>query len=92
MVWNYESARIEGRQAIFALPLEGYGFGAVLAVTSGAAVEGLASFLGTMKERAKVPLQSLSDDWHSLTQQLVEIAPTKPARSAPGRNGVDSRR
>jgi gamma-glutamyl hercynylcysteine S-oxide synthase len=75
--------RIEGGRALLAFALEPRGFGAVFALDAGAAQEGLDDFLAAMHERARVPLQSLSKEWRSLPQVLVEIAPTTPAASAP---------
>ncbi|TRZ67896.1 MAG: formylglycine-generating enzyme family protein [Rhodocyclaceae bacterium] len=76
-------ARIRNGQAILALALETYGFGAVLAVRKGAALSGLDGFLKKMAGPACVPLQSLSSTWTPSQQRLVEVAPTKVAESAP---------
>jgi len=75
--------RIDGDQAVFAFALEAHGFGALLAIDAGAQVDGLDAFLTQMRERATTPLQSLSNAWRSIPQQLVAIEPTKPAANAP---------
>ncbi len=84
-VWNGGELhpRIKGDEAILAFPLETRGYGAVLAVDSGAAVEGLDIYLAKMHELNRVPLQSLSAEWHSLPQKIAPIAPTHPASAAP---------
>jgi formylglycine-generating enzyme required for sulfatase activity len=84
-VWNGAALhpRIEGDQAIVALALETRGYGAVLALEANAQIEGLAPFLARMKELTSVPLQTLSNQWQALPQQMVPIAPTKPAATAP---------
>jgi formylglycine-generating enzyme required for sulfatase activity len=75
--------RIDGARAVLAFAMEGRGFGALLALAPGAEVEGLDAFLARMHEHARTPLASLSNTWRSLPQQLVDIAPTAPAASAP---------
>ncbi|HZV23054.1 MAG TPA: SUMF1/EgtB/PvdO family nonheme iron enzyme, partial [Luteimonas sp.] len=77
------SPRVDGDRAVLAFALEPRGFGAVFALDAGATQEGLDDFLAAMRERARVPLQSLSKDWRSLPQALVEIAATKPLATAP---------
>lgn len=83
--WHGEKLepRIADGEAYIALNLETRGYGAVLAIEAGAKVEGLDSFLKQMKDFNQVSLQSLSNVWQALPQQMVEIAPTKPAASAP---------
>ncbi|EIM03334.1 sulfatase-modifying factor protein [Rhodanobacter thiooxydans] len=75
--------RLDGDRAVFDFALEGRGFGALLALAPGASLDGLDAFLARMRERSSVPLQSLSNQWRSLPQQLVPIAPTRPAIEAP---------
>lgn len=75
--------RLDGDRAVFDFALEGRGFGALLALAPGAALDGLDAFLARMRELSSVPLQSLSAQWRSLPQQLVPIAPTRPAAEAP---------
>ena len=74
--------RIDGDKAVFEFALEAHGFGALLAVDAGVQVDALDAFLVQMRERAKTPLQSLSNTWHSIPQRLVAIEPTNPAASA----------
>jgi gamma-glutamyl hercynylcysteine S-oxide synthase len=73
--------RLAEGQAIFSLALEPRGFGALLAVAAGEGVD--AALLARMAELARTPLQSLDKTWKPLTQQLVDIAPTTPAATAP---------
>lgn len=75
--------RIENGQAVLSFAMEPRGFGAVFALDADVEEPDLEDFLARMRERARVPLQSLSNSWHSLLQQLVPIAPTAPAATAP---------
>ncbi|HEY5801060.1 MAG TPA: SUMF1/EgtB/PvdO family nonheme iron enzyme, partial [Burkholderiaceae bacterium] len=69
--------------ATITLKLEKRGFGAVLAVESAAPVADLDGFMASMAALADKPLQSFSGAWKPIPQQLVPIAPTKPAATAP---------
>jgi iron(II)-dependent oxidoreductase len=69
--------------ATIALSLDKKGYGAVLAVEAGARIDGLDEFLQRMRGLADKPLRSFSGEWKPLPQQMVEIAPTRPAASAP---------
>jgi iron(II)-dependent oxidoreductase len=84
-VWNGVrlEPRIEGNKARCTLKLEAHGFGAILAVTGGAPTQDLAAFLEQMSKLARTPLRSISAEWRSLPQQLVEIPPTRGAAEAP---------
>jgi formylglycine-generating enzyme required for sulfatase activity len=75
--------RLDGGRAVFDFALEGRGFGALLTLAPGAAIDGLDGFLARMRERSAVPLASLSNQWRSLPQQLVPIEPTQTAAQAP---------
>ncbi len=75
--------RIRASDAVLALPLEGRGYGAVLAVEKGASVEGLDAFLAKMEKMTKEPLKNFSSVWRPLPQQMVAIKPTGPIASAP---------
>jgi len=75
--------RIDGDRAIFDFALEARGFGALLAVEANAGIEGLDDFMAHMREHACTPLQALPNAWQPIPQQLVEIAPTRPAATAP---------
>jgi iron(II)-dependent oxidoreductase len=84
-VWNGVplTPRVVGALAVLETTLEARGFGAVLAVEEGVAVEGLEDFLATMRKLAEVPLQSLSAQWNPIAQRLVAIAPTRRASAPP---------
>jgi formylglycine-generating enzyme required for sulfatase activity len=84
-VWNGAELhpRADAGEATIALTLETRGYGAVLAVERGATFDGLEAFLAQRRELTRTPLQSFSAEWRALPQQLVPIAPTKPAASAP---------
>jgi len=75
--------KIDGGKAVVTFEMEGHGFGALLAIDSGSEIERLDEVLGQMHRWAKVPLKSLSHEWHFLPQQMVETAASKPAKSAP---------
>ncbi len=84
-VWNGAALqpRVVGDLAIFDFAIETRGFGALLAVDDGAKADGLNDFLARMHALAVVPLQSLSNQWRSLSQQLVPIENTRIATEAP---------
>ncbi|MFC4763161.1 formylglycine-generating enzyme family protein [Dyella koreensis] len=84
-VWNGTviEPRLAQGKACFELTLEGSGFGALLALDSGASCDGLDAFLTRMRALAATPLHSLSRQWKAIPQQLVEIEATKPAVAAP---------
>jgi iron(II)-dependent oxidoreductase len=75
--------RLDDGRAVFDFALEARGFGALLALAPGAAIDGLDRFLARMRERSAVPLASLSNQWRSLPQQLVPIEPTQTAAQTP---------
>ena len=74
---------VEGDKARLGFTIEGYGFGAVLAVKDGPLPANLTTFLEQMHQLNSVRLDSFSSQWHVLPQALVPIKPTKPAASAP---------
>ncbi|MGZ5200671.1 MAG: formylglycine-generating enzyme family protein [Telluria sp.] len=74
---------LEGDTAILSFAMEKRGFGAVIALDAGVQVDGFDAFLARMRGHAAKPLQSLSGAWKPLAQQLVAIAPTAPAKTAP---------
>ncbi|WP_245815739.1 formylglycine-generating enzyme family protein [Luteimonas chenhongjianii] len=84
-VWNGRelAPRILDGQAIFELPLEARGFGAVLAVEAGVTVDGLDGFLATVAAQAATPHAAHSATWRALPQALVDVAPTAPRPTAP---------
>jgi len=75
--------RRSDRGVFIEFPMEAHGYGALLVVDPGTEVAGLSAYLAKMAELTKTPLASYSHEWHFLPQKLMEIAPTKPAASAP---------
>ncbi len=84
-VWNGAELypRIVGGNAVISMDIETRGYGAVLALEHGATVEGLAALLAQMQQYNLVRLQSLSDVWQALPQQMVVIAATQTVSHAP---------
>ena len=84
-LWNGRALtpKLRAGQATLALPLETRGFGAVLAVEAEVTLDFLPAFLAAMAERAKTPLTSLSNAWKFLPQEIVPVAPSRPAAQAP---------
>lgn len=70
--------RLADGKATLTMTLEGKGYGALLALEAGVQDADLEAFLELMKGFAKIPLQSLSNQWKSIPQTLVEIARTAP--------------
>jgi formylglycine-generating enzyme required for sulfatase activity len=62
--------------------IEGRGFGAVV-VTPSLSNPKIQALMETSRGWSAVPLNSLSDEWKPLPQQIVEIAKTKPAQGSP---------
>jgi gamma-glutamyl hercynylcysteine S-oxide synthase len=71
-----------GDQVFLSFPIEAHGFGAVL-VTLDSPDAKLRTLLDAMKQLATRPLNSYSSDWKFLPQQIVPIAKTVPAATAP---------
>jgi iron(II)-dependent oxidoreductase len=84
-LWNGTklSPEHEGNFITLSFAMEANGYGAILAVNKGVAVNGLAPFLINIKQMAKVPLNSLPAKWQYLPQHLLTIAPTAPHKTAP---------
>ncbi|MGO8791785.1 MAG: formylglycine-generating enzyme family protein [Terriglobia bacterium] len=84
-VWHGEELKpeVKGSTATLSFNIEAHGFGAVLATDGTPAADSTKKLLTEMHELAGTRLQSLSHEWKVLPQQLVEIAPTKSATSAP---------
>ena len=61
---------------------EAHGYGAILA-QPGEPDAGIRALMAKMKQMTAEPLASYSHEWKALGQQVVEIAPTAPAGSAP---------
>jgi len=72
---------IRGDFAILSFPIEGRGFGAVLATTK--LTSNAKDLLAFMAGGANRLLASYSRDWKPVPQKMVEIAATNPAASAP---------
>ncbi len=69
-------------QATLSFPIEGHGYGAVLAV-HGEPAPALAPLIATMRAMTAKPLAAYDDHWQVLRQTMTDIAPTKPYDSAP---------
>jgi len=84
-LWNgvEVTPRIEGDGAVIRLNLEPRGYGALLAIDSGTTVSDLDTVLAQMRAWAAKPLQSYSQEWVFLPQQLVPVADTARAGAAP---------
>jgi formylglycine-generating enzyme required for sulfatase activity len=75
--------RIVEGQARLAFPIEPRGFGAVLGIERGAAVEGLDELLRKFREWGAQSLQSMSGKWDALPQEMVAIPATRASKAAP---------
>ena len=84
-LWNGAPlpAKIKDGQAILSMPMEAFGYGAVLAVRPDCVVNELNDFLKKVAVHASTPLRALSSKWSPLQQRIVEIAPTKVVPNAP---------
>jgi len=71
----------EGQQSVLSFEIEDDGYGAILETAATDAT--LDKLLTTMRPLSQHPLDSFSRAWHTLPQQIVAIAPTKPADTAP---------
>jgi iron(II)-dependent oxidoreductase len=75
---------VESNGLVFlSFPMEAHGYGAVLAVDSGAGAADLDTCLKHMSQLTRTPLTSYSHEWHFLPQQIVEIPSAKAPGSAP---------
>ncbi len=83
-VWNGRelTAEHEGYKDVLSFSVEANGFAAVLA-SSASPTPDLQALLKDMHTLAQKPLASYSNEWKALSQQLVPIAKTAPARTAP---------
>ncbi len=73
---------ITGAQATLSFPIEGHGYGAVLAV-HGEPDPALRALMDTMRTITAKPLAGYDDHWQVRHQTISDIAPTKPYDSAP---------
>ncbi|MGZ3184939.1 MAG: SUMF1/EgtB/PvdO family nonheme iron enzyme [Telluria sp.] len=82
--WRGEALqpRVEDGCAVLSLQLEKRGFGAVIAVDTGAQIA-LDDFLAKMRAFAARPLRSVPAEWKALRQEIVAIATTERAAQAP---------
>ena len=84
-LWNGREldVAIRNGEAICTFPIEGHGFGSVLQVEAGYEPAGLADTLARLAGLAKTPLQTLSNRWQALAQELVAIESITPQATAP---------
>jgi iron(II)-dependent oxidoreductase len=80
-VWLKPRRNIDKVSLTFSI--EANGFGAIAERADRFYSGDFLFFLSAMKERAKRPLKTLSADRKPLTQQMVAVAKTKPAHTAP---------
>ena len=71
-----------GNSMVLSFPIEGHGFGAVLATTR-PPDENIQKLMQTMKSMTSKPLASYSDEWKALVQQQTAIPATKASASLP---------
>ncbi len=76
------TAERAGDSAVLSFPLEAHGFGAIFATTREPDTE-LEKLMRTMKQLTAKHLSSFSDNWKTLPQSMVEIAPTKASTAVP---------
>jgi len=72
-----------GGTARLSFEMEAHGFGALLAVEGSQGAADLEKLLSEMRELGRTRLQGLSHEWKFLPQQVVEVPPTKPTKTAP---------
>jgi len=84
-VWNGTilTPTKENDSIYLSFPIEGRGFGAILAIKSSVPDSSFNRFLHKMHSLSMLPLKSFSTTWKPLTQQIVPIKKTNPVRSAP---------
>ena len=87
-IWNgiILTPRKVNDSIFLSFPIEGHGFGALLAIKSSMPDSSFNRFLYKMNSLAKRSLKSFSPDWKPLTQQIVSIKKTKLITKAP--NGM----
>jgi iron(II)-dependent oxidoreductase len=72
----------EGNNAILSFSIEGHSYGTILG-TAQEPDSTITSLMSTMKAMSAKPLSSFSHEWKPLSQQLVAIKGTEPARRPP---------
>jgi formylglycine-generating enzyme required for sulfatase activity len=75
-------ARREGETTVLSFPIEGRGFGAVLA-TLGAPPPQVVALMNDMRVLTARPLGEFSNQWQPLTQHLVPTEPTPASKRIP---------
>ena len=74
---------VSGNEATLRFPTEGLGFGAVLATEDNSPTGAFAELLTDMAKRSHRPLSAFAREWKALPQQIIPIAATRSADSAP---------
>ena len=72
----------EGSEAVLSFPIEAHGFGAILALHGAPDVK-IQDLMARMKKITEKPLSSYSNEWKTLPQQLIAIAPSSKKAAAP---------
>ncbi|MGB7549566.1 MAG: SUMF1/EgtB/PvdO family nonheme iron enzyme [Terracidiphilus sp.] len=72
----------EGDESVLSFTTEAHGYGAILA-TPDEPDAGIQALMAKMKAMTEKPLASYSHQWEPLTQQMVEIQPSKASSTAP---------
>ncbi len=72
----------DGFRAVLSFPMEGNGYGAILATTQQPS-QAIQSLMQRMAQLTAQPLASFSHQWKPLPQTIVPIAPTTPASETP---------
>jgi iron(II)-dependent oxidoreductase len=72
----------EGSQSVLSFPMEAHGYGAILAAP-GPADAAAQQLMAKMNRMTAKPLATFSDQRQTLTQQIIDIGPTKLATSTP---------
>lgn len=75
--------RLQDGLAYLSFVLEPHGYGAVLALDAGVDMDGLADYLARAAAWSGTPLQSLSNQWQALAQQLLPNPPNARYAEAP---------
>jgi formylglycine-generating enzyme required for sulfatase activity len=74
---------ISGDSATLRFPIEGLGFGAVLATQENPTGASIRDLLAFMNARSVRPLGDYTREWKFAPQTMVELAPTKPTAAPP---------
>lgn len=87
-LWNGKilTPKKEKKQVYLQFPIEGFGYGAVLAIKSRSINDRLKDFIHQMNVIAKKPLYSYSASWEPLQQRMVTIPQSVKYTSTP--NGM----